>query len=429
MILPADSYIVVNKGNILEIDKKILIDLYQPIIGSKAISLYLTLLNDLEKKYITETFTHHHLLSVLQMSLNDIKISREKLEGVGLLKTYLKKDNINNYVYVLYNPISANEFLNHPILNIVLYNNVGKKEYERIVENYKIPRISLKDYEDITLSFNEVFTSVSSNSFITNEDLTMKNKNKLSFSNFFDMDLLISGINEKLNVEKVFNEEVKDLILNLSFIYKLDVATMQNLIRASLNEKGMIDKESLRKSARNYYRFEHSGNLPSIIYSKQPDYLKTPQGDNSKKAMMIYTFENAHPYQLLKSKYKDGKVVDFDAKEGYEALKSLLDLDEGSSRLGEVALISYDSPISNLNILFNNTLFDENASCHLALGNAYAMNVVNGTTMKEEELVKLGYNVSLTHVDFMFGSSDMKITGYTHDGKEIPIFVKGNFVF
>ena len=74
---------------------------------------------------------------------------------------------------------------------------------------------------------------------------------------------------------------------------------MQNLIKASLNEKGMIDKDTLRKSARNYYRFEHSGNLPSIIYSKQPDYLKTPQGDNSKKAMMIYTFENAHPYQLL----------------------------------------------------------------------------------------------------------------------------------
>ena len=75
MILPADSYIVINKGNILEIDKKILIDLYQPIIGSKAVSLYLTLLNDLEKKYISDNFTHHHLLSVLQMSLSDIKIA------------------------------------------------------------------------------------------------------------------------------------------------------------------------------------------------------------------------------------------------------------------------------------------------------------------------------------------------------------------
>ena len=127
--------------------------------------------------------------------------------------------------------------------------------------------------------------------------------------------------------------------------------------------------------------------------------------------------------------FKDGKVVDFNAKQGYDALKSLVELDEGSSRLGEVALISHDSPISNLNILFNDTLFDENASCHLALGNAYSMNIVNGTNMDEEELKKYGYNVSLTHVDFMFGSSDMEIDGVTHDGKIIKIFEKGNFVF
>lgn len=136
--------------------------------------------------------------------------------------------------------------------------------------------------------------------------------------------------------------------------------------------------------------------------------------------------------QLIKDFYfvfKDGKVVEYDAKEGLDALKSLIELDEGSSRLGEVALLSNDSPISNLGILFNNTLFDENASCHLALGNAYSMNVVGGTMMEESELVKLGYNVSLTHVDFMFGSSDMEITGLTHDNKQVQIFKKGNFVF
>lgn len=126
--------------------------------------------------------------------------------------------------------------------------------------------------------------------------------------------------------------------------------------------------------------------------------------------------------------FKDGKVVDYNAKEGYEALKSLVELDEGSSRLGEVALISNNSPISNLNILFNDTLFDENASCHLALGNAYSMNVVGGTTMSIEELKKIGYNISITHVDFMFGSADMQIVGTTHDGKEVVIFEKGNFV-
>ncbi|NLD26565.1 MAG: aminopeptidase, partial [Acholeplasmataceae bacterium] len=127
--------------------------------------------------------------------------------------------------------------------------------------------------------------------------------------------------------------------------------------------------------------------------------------------------------------FKDGKVVDYDAKTEKEALKSLLELDEGSSRLGEVALISYDSPISNTNILFYNTLFDENASCHLALGNAYATNIKDGTNTSEEELISKGYNKSMAHVDFMFGSSDMEIYGITQDNQKVTIFKNGNFVF
>lgn len=127
--------------------------------------------------------------------------------------------------------------------------------------------------------------------------------------------------------------------------------------------------------------------------------------------------------------FKDGKVVDYGAKSEQEALKGLLELDEGSSRLGEVALISHDSPISNTNILFYNTLFDENASCHLALGNAYTMNIKDGTTTPEEELALKGYNKSMTHVDFMFGSADMEIVGTTYDGKKVQIFKNGNFVF
>ena len=130
----------------------------------------------------------------------------------------------------------------------------------------------------------------------------------------------------------------------------------------------------------------------------------------------------------FKLTFKDGMVVDFEAEEEYEALKTLLETDEGSKSLGEVALISHDSPISNLNVLFYNTLFDENASCHLALGNAYSMNIKDGTTMSVEELKAKGFNVSNIHVDFMFGSSDMEITGTTHDGEVVEIFRKGNFV-
>ena len=126
--------------------------------------------------------------------------------------------------------------------------------------------------------------------------------------------------------------------------------------------------------------------------------------------------------------FVDGKVAKYDAEKQVETLKNLVELDEGSSHLGEVALISHDSPISNSGILFYNTLFDENASCHLALGRAYPMNVKGGTTMTKEELAEVGSNLSMAHSDFMFGSEDMNIVGTTKDGKKVQIFENGDFV-
>ncbi|MFA7075321.1 MAG: aminopeptidase [Candidatus Izemoplasmatales bacterium] len=126
--------------------------------------------------------------------------------------------------------------------------------------------------------------------------------------------------------------------------------------------------------------------------------------------------------------FKEGRVVNYDAKKEKSTLKNLLEFDEGSSYLGEVALIGFDSPISQANILFFNTLFDENASCHLALGRAYPMNIKGGTEMKIEELEKYGYNNSMSHSDFMFGSEDMNIEGITKTGEKIQIFKNGNFV-
>ena len=120
-ILPADSYIVINKTTITESDRKIISMLYQPIIGYTAVSLYYTLLDDLDKlQLMSEELTHHHLMATMQLKLDDIVIAREKLEGVGLLKTFFKKGNINSFVYLIYSPITANEFFNHPILNVIL---------------------------------------------------------------------------------------------------------------------------------------------------------------------------------------------------------------------------------------------------------------------------------------------------------------------
>ncbi|WP_414050520.1 aminopeptidase [Macrococcus animalis] len=127
--------------------------------------------------------------------------------------------------------------------------------------------------------------------------------------------------------------------------------------------------------------------------------------------------------------FKDGVVVDFDAKVGKDILEGLLNSDEHARRLGEVALVPHDSPISNSKILYYNTLFDENASCHLALGSAYPFCIEGGKEMSDEELAANGLNNSITHEDFMIGSSEMNIMGITSDGQEEPIFVNGNWAF
>ncbi|MCI7238737.1 MAG: aminopeptidase [Anaerococcus sp.] len=127
--------------------------------------------------------------------------------------------------------------------------------------------------------------------------------------------------------------------------------------------------------------------------------------------------------------FENGKVVDFDAKVGKDTLAKMLESDEGSKNLGEIALVPYDSPISNSNILFYNTLFDENASCHFALGKAYPTTIKDGSSVEDEKVrEELGINDSLIHEDFMVGTSDLEIIGYKADEK-FKIFENGNWAF
>ena len=126
---------------------------------------------------------------------------------------------------------------------------------------------------------------------------------------------------------------------------------------------------------------------------------------------------------------REGKIVEVHAQIGEEALRAAVTLDEGASYFGEVALVPYDSPISNQKLLYYNTLFDENASCHLAFGEAYPECLKGGEVMTKEERQAHGLNTSITHVDFMVGTADLRITGRTRDGRDVDIFIDGNFAF
>lgn len=127
--------------------------------------------------------------------------------------------------------------------------------------------------------------------------------------------------------------------------------------------------------------------------------------------------------------FENGRIINVSAAQGEETLKGLVEMDEGSHYLGEVALVPHQSPISESNILYYNTLFDENASNHLAIGSAYAFNLEGGKKMSQEELKENGLNTSITHVDFMIGSGEMDIYGVTAEGKEEAVFLKGNWAF
>jgi len=141
---------------------------------------------------------------------------------------------------------------------------------------------------------------------------------------------------------------------------------------------------------------------------------------------LVYQGSLIENFQLT---FEQGKVVAFHAERGEDVLRELLNTDEGSSRLGEVALVPYDSPISKSGLLFYNTLFDENAACHLALGKAYPTCLKGGEHMQSVELLQHGVNDSLLHEDFMVGSRELEITGTRRaDGKDVPVFRHGNFV-
>ncbi|MBQ5739281.1 MAG: aminopeptidase [Oscillospiraceae bacterium] len=137
--------------------------------------------------------------------------------------------------------------------------------------------------------------------------------------------------------------------------------------------------------------------------------------------------DNGNIIDKFRFTVKDGKIVEAVAEKGEEFLKVAISVDEGASYFGEVALVPYDSPISNQKILFYNTLFDENASCHLAFGEAYPECIEGGTEMTREEREAHGLNYSVNHVDFMLGTADLSIVGTTADGREVQIFKDGNF--
>lgn len=303
-ILPADTYKVINRTILTDFERKTIISLYEPIIGAEAVSLYFTLWQDSERVVEDNKYNHHHLMTTLKLGIEPLTNARHALESMGLVRSYFKSGEVNDYIYEIYSPLSPYEFFNHPIFNVVLYNNIGAVEYENLSSYYKKQAPTPKDYEEITSTIDETFKSVSMASVNADGgDVNTVSIGPNIDANYIDFELLISSLPKGIISEKVFNKRTRHLINSLAFVYDLDTLKMSELIRMVINENGLIDKDTLRINARKYYQFNNSGTLPTLIYRTQPEHLKAPEGDTSNRGKMLHIFENTSPYDFLRSKY------------------------------------------------------------------------------------------------------------------------------
>lgn len=314
-LYPADTYIVKNATSLNNEDRLVLIKLYEPVIGSTSISLYYTLWSNLDSLNIISTeYTHHTLMASMRLKLEDILESREKLEAIGLIKTYVKEGSVNSYIYELYSPLNPKEFIDNPILSVTLQSNVGKREFNKILKFFSVPKIDLKGYKDITNKFNDIFYSVSNYEISENDSIRKVKNLDVTIDEKIDLNGVLSSIPSEILNHRSITNEVKSLIYKLCFIYNLDEEEIEELIRNSVDEKHIIDKKLLRENCQNYYTFENKNSSPTLVYKNQPEYLRKAVSDNSKKSKMIYTFENETPYDFLSGRNKGVKPSKNDLK-------------------------------------------------------------------------------------------------------------------
>ena len=309
-LLPLDNFVVINKTILNSQDRLTLTLLYQPIVGSIAVSLYLTLWSFLDRnKFNSLGNTHNDLAISMQLKLDDIKEAKDKLEAIGLIKTYLKKGEVNSYIYELYGPLSAYEFFNNPILDTALYNNLNKKEYKRIVDSFSLPKVDLKGYQDISCSFKDVYNFVSTEKTGNNNIKRAKHLD-LSFEPNINFNEVLSLIPEELLNIRSISKDTKELIYELAFIYDLENDAISEIIKNSLVDR-KIDINLLKENCRSFYKFEHKGKIPKIVYQNQPQYLRQGQVNNTKKSKLINQFETTSPYEFLSLK-QDSKPTEKD---------------------------------------------------------------------------------------------------------------------
>lgn len=360
----------------------------------------------------------------------DITIEEARNIGIEDIETLIRSPFKEKE---LYQTLSYEEIIAHPLFDKTKYNTMAEEGYAFLNLQTTIPNIfngvdaellskvnayqmeSIEEYREYQskklIKWN---ISCVANAYWAQELFLEPDVDRL-WEYIFDICL----INEE-NPGEAWNEKMKKLHERVVYLNNLHIDKLiyHNSLGTDL-EIG-LPRDYLFQSA----EASNLVNMPTEEVFSSPDRLRVEGIVYASKPLIYNNYEINHFWL----KFHDGKIIDYDAKEGKEILKGIIKTDEGSHYLGEVAFVDYDSPISQANLVFKHTLYDENASCHLAIGESFPMCLKGGLNMSKEELLEQGLNYSHEHVDFFIGTKDLEIKAKLVDGDEVDIMKEGNFI-
>lgn len=312
-IVPVDTYEVQFSGFLHDLDRKVLTMLYQPLIGAFAYSLYMTFWCDAEMEFSKEQ-SHQRLMNVTQFSLKDIIAARKKLEAIGLLKTFKKDtEESRRFIYELQTPLSPASFFHDGVLNIYLYNRLGKKKYCEMRDFFLDKSSETEEYEETTASFNEVFMSLHPSEMTAGaySEIQEGGEGRLAdrkpgksltiTEEEFDFDLLLSSVSSFILPKEVITPSIREAIIKLAYVYQMGPLEMSKQIQNAYHLNGELTEEHLRKEVQKWYRIENNNQLPQMAFRTQPQGLKSISSVEpvTEEEKMIKFFEEVSPYKLL----------------------------------------------------------------------------------------------------------------------------------
>lgn len=363
----------------------------------------------------------------------ELVMDEAKKMGIENIKTLIRDPFKQKELYLTK---SYEEIIEDPNMDQTMYNEMAREGYAFLRLTSPLPGFfddvdtellnkvsayqlkSIEEYKDYQLKGLIKWNISAVPNPIWAKDIGFKNEDEL-WNVIFDICLIrednpIDAWKEKLELLKRRANYLNQLKID-KFVYhnslgtNLEIGLPKDYLFQSADE-GTKDGNIVNMPTEEVFSSPDRGRIDGRVYSSKPLYY------------------HEHLIENFWLEFKNGKIVDYDALVGKELLKGIIETDEGSHYLGEVALVDYDSPISRTNLLFKETLYDENASCHLAIGESFPECIKGGLSKSKDELMRLGLNMSHEHVDFFVGTNDLEIKAVLQNGCETVIMKDGNFV-